>query len=171
VRDYSICAEKLVRYVVVYSPVVFYPFGRICDFEFFSHVFQSTNQPHLTTVLSRRFYVIAHTPENCRLEYGVCCAFLAADRDTLADPYRHGCDNGLERECASEWALTISTDFIGRVVTRRRSRLLLCTETTCRDPATLTMFLLWVSFAEPPLPRRDPATLEGVGLDARNAAR
>jgi hypothetical protein len=96
---------------------------------------------------------------------------LAADRDTLADPYRHACDNGLERECALEWALAISSALIGRVVTRRRSRLILCTETTYRDPATLTLFLLRVSVAEPPLPRRDPATLEGVGLDARNKAR
>jgi hypothetical protein len=97
---------------------------------------------------------------------------LAADRDTLSDPYRHAYDNdGLQRECASEWALTMSTELIGRVVTRRRSRPPLCTETTCRDPGTLTLFLLWVSFTEPPLPRRDPATLEGVGLDVRNAAR
>jgi hypothetical protein len=51
VHDHSICIEKLVRYVGVYSPAVVYRFVRICDSDLFSHVFQSTNQIHLTTVL------------------------------------------------------------------------------------------------------------------------
>jgi hypothetical protein len=49
VHDYSIRAEKLARYVGDDSPVVVYPFGRICVSELFRHVFQSTNQPHLNT--------------------------------------------------------------------------------------------------------------------------
>jgi hypothetical protein len=73
-RDYSIRAEKLVRYVGVYSPFVVYSFGKICDSELFSHVCQSTNQPHLTTFLSWRIYLIAHTPKNCRLEF-ICQDF------------------------------------------------------------------------------------------------
>jgi hypothetical protein len=74
VRDCSIRAEKLVRYVGVYSPVAVYPFSRICDSELFSHVFKSTNQPHLTTFLSRRVYLIARTPKNCPLEF-ICQDF------------------------------------------------------------------------------------------------
>jgi hypothetical protein len=73
-RNYSIRAEKLARYVGVDSPVVVYPFGRMRDSELFSHVFQSTNQPYLTTFLSWRIYLIAHTPKNCRLEF-ICPDF------------------------------------------------------------------------------------------------
>jgi hypothetical protein len=73
-RDYSIRAKKLVRYAGVYSPFVVYPFGRICDSELISHVFQSTNQPYLITFLSWRIYLIAHTPKNCRLEF-ICRDF------------------------------------------------------------------------------------------------
>jgi hypothetical protein len=73
-RDYSIRAEKLVRYAGVYSPFVVYPFGRMCDSELIGHVFKSTNQPHLTTFLSWRIYLIAHTPKNRRLEF-ICQDF------------------------------------------------------------------------------------------------
>ena len=73
-RDHSIRAEKLVRYAGVDSPAVVYPFGRMRDSELFSHVFQSTNQPYLTTFLSWRIYLIAHTPKNCRLEF-ICPDF------------------------------------------------------------------------------------------------
>jgi hypothetical protein len=74
VRDYSIRAEKLVRYAGVYSPFVVYPFGRVCDSKLFSYVYQSTNQPHLTTFLDWRIYLIAHTPKNRRLEF-ICRDF------------------------------------------------------------------------------------------------
>ena len=73
-RDHSIRAEELVRCVGVYSPDVVYPFGRMRDSELFSHVFQSTNQPYLTTFLSWRIYLIAHTPKNRRLEF-ICPDF------------------------------------------------------------------------------------------------
>jgi hypothetical protein len=74
VRDYSIRADNVVRYVGVYSPVVVYPFGRMLDSELFSHVFQSTNQPHLTT-----FYELANSincphSNNCLLEF-ICQDF------------------------------------------------------------------------------------------------
>jgi hypothetical protein len=74
VRGYSIRAEKLARYAGVDSRVVVYPFGRMRDPELFSHVFQSTNQPHVTTFLSWRIYLIAHTPKNRRLEF-ICPDF------------------------------------------------------------------------------------------------
>jgi hypothetical protein len=74
VRDYSIRAEKLARYIGVDSPLVVYPFGRICDSELFSHVFQSANQSHLTKFLSWRIYLVAHTPKNCRSEF-ICQDF------------------------------------------------------------------------------------------------
>jgi hypothetical protein len=60
----------------------------MCDSELICHVFQSTNQPYLTTFLSWRIYLIAHTPKNCRLEF-ICRDFRSPKLIQFRTPPRN----------------------------------------------------------------------------------